>query len=179
MTGDVERVMLSEKELESKVRQLRAQLNEYYKGKKVMVLVTLKGALFFASDLLKDIEFDADIEFVKISSYRGGTTTSGEISIQSNIDIDVEGKYVLIIEDIIDSGNTLSKFVEILKTKNPLEIKTAVLLDKPSRRVYEFEADFVGFEIEDEFVIGYGLDYDEKYRTLPYIGILSRSVYEK
>ena len=181
MLQDIERVMVSEEELDKITTKLAHQINKDYAGsKKPLIIITiLKGSLIFASDLMKKIELPLELEFMKVSSYGAGTKNSGEIKIHLDLMRENLEQYdLLVIEDIVDSGRTLSRLTQLLKNRNASSVKTCTLLDKPSRREVPFEPDYCGQVIEDEFVVGYGLDYDEKYRNLPFVGVLKRSVYE-
>lgn len=178
---DIERVLIDEKTLDETTTRLAAEIDRDYKdsdGRLVLVCI-LKGSIMFMSDLMKKVTVPVEIDCMKVSSYGSGTTSGNMVHIYLDLlRSDLAECDLLIIEDIIDSGNTLSYLVKYLKGKGAKSVRTCTLLDKPSRRVIEFVPDYVGCEIPDEFVIGYGLDYDEKYRALPYVGILRRSVYE-
>ena len=179
---DVERVLIDEATLEKTVSRIAAQIDRDYAApdKKLVLLCILKGSVVFMGDLMKHVNVPVEIDFMKVSSYGAGTTTTGRINIMLDIMRgDLSQCDILIVEDIIDSGRTLSYLVEYLRLKGAASVKTCTLLDKPSRRQVEFEADYVGMEIPDEFVVGYGLDYDEKYRALPYVGVLKSHVYTK
>ena len=180
MFKDVERILIDEKELDVITTKRAEQINHDYKNssKPLVLLIILKGSLVFASDLMKKINLPLELEFMKVSSYDAGTKNSGEIKIHLDLMREQLEKYdLLIIEDIVDSGRTLSRLTQLLKNRNANSVRTCTLLDKPSRREVPFTPDYCGAQIEDEFVIGYGLDYDEKYRNLPYVGILKREVY--
>ena len=182
MHQDVERVLVTKEELDSITTKLAEQITNDYKGSdKPLILITiLKGSMPFASDLMRKIDLPMELEFMKVSSYGEGTKTSGEIKIHLDLMREKLERYdLLIVEDIVDSGRTLSRLTQLLKNRNASSVKTCTLLDKPSRREVDFVPDYCGQQIEDEFVIGYGLDYNESYRNLPYVGILKRSVYEK
>ena len=179
MLRDVERVLLSEEEIAAKIAELGKQISEDYKGKNLLLISVLKGSVVFMADLMRAITIDCKIDFMAVSSYGAGTHSSGSVKIIKDLDINLEGYDLLVVEDILDSGNTLSKLKKILLDRNPKSFKICTFLDKPDRRVVELVADYKGFTIPDEFVVGYGLDYDEKYRNLPCVGILKRSVYEK
>ncbi len=166
-------VMLSEEEVDRKISELGARISKDYEGKEVFLICILKGASFFACELAKRITVPVSIDFMKVSSYGSGTVSTGEIKIINDLSDSIEGKDVIIVEDIIDSGNTLDRLPRVLKERNPASIRLCTLLDKPSRREVEVFVDYVGFEIPDKFVIGYGLDYDQKYRNLPYIGVVN------
>ena len=180
MLKDVERILIGEKELDEITSRLAEQINNDYKtsDKPLILIIILKGSLVFASDLMKKITLPLELEFMKVSSYGAGTKNSGEIKIHLDLMREELEKYdLLIIEDIVDSGRTLSRLTQLLKNRNANSVKTCTLLDKPSRREVEFTPDYCGTQIEDEFVIGYGLDFNEKYRNLPYVGVLKREVY--
>lgn len=180
MIRDVERILLNEKDLEKIVEDLGARITNEYKDsdKPLVVIVILKGSLIFASDLIRKIKLPLEVEFMKVSSYGAGTKNSGEIKIHLDLHREhLEDYNILIIEDIVDSGRTLSRLTQLLRNRNANNVKTCTLLDKPSRREVEFEADFCGYSIPDEFVIGYGLDFDEKYRNLPFVGVLKPEIY--
>ena len=178
--ADIERVLISEEELDTIVGRLADRINDDYKNseKRVVLLCILKGSIIFMSDLMKKLHIPVEIECMKVSSYGSGTTSSGNVKITLDvIRNDITDCDFLIIEDIIDSGNTLSYLVKYLALKGAHSVKTCTLLDKPSRRAVDYTPDYIGVEIPDEFVVGYGLDYDEKYRTLPYVGILKPEIY--
>lgn len=179
MHQDVERILVSEEELREINARLGAQITKDFAGKNLVVLGILKGSVPFMADLIRRIELPLKIDFLAVSSYGAGTESSGVVTITKDIDISLEDCDVLIVEDILDSGRTLSHVCEILKKRNPKSLAVATLLDKPERRVVDLKADYVGCDVPDEFVVGYGLDYDQRYRNLPYIGQLKRSVYEK
>lgn len=178
MHKDIESILLSEKQLEKIVNSIAKKIEKDYNGKEFIMIGLLKGSIAFMADLMKKIDLDFAIDFMVASSYGSGTESSGKVKIKSEGTIPVEGKHILLIEDIIDSGNTLSFVCNYLVTKGAKSVRVATLCDKPSRRKIPFTPDYVGAEIPDEFIVGYGLDYDEKYRNLPYIGVLKRSVYE-
>lgn len=178
MENDVSKILISEKEIQEKIQELGAQISEDYKGKKLLLVSVLKGSVLVMADLMRAISIPVRIDFMSVSSYGNAVKTSGVVKIIKDLDIDISGYDVLIVEDILDSGMTLSYLTQILAKRNPNSIKVLTLLDKPERRQVEVPIDYVGFEVPDEFVIGYGLDYDEKYRNLPYIGILKPEVYE-
>ena len=180
MIRDVEKVLINEDEISKIVSDLGQRITNEYKNsdKPLIVIIILKGSLIFASDLIRKIELPLEIEFMKVSSYGAGTKNTGEIKIHLDLNREhLEDYNILIIEDIVDSGRTLSRLTRLLKNRNANNVKTCTLLDKPSRREVEFVPDFSGATIPDEFVIGYGLDFDEKYRNLPFVGILKREVY--
>ena len=163
-------VMLSEEEINARIAELGEQISRDYEGKEIFLICILKGASFFACELAKRITVPVNIDFMKVSSYGGGTVSSGQVSIKMDVSESIAGKEVLIVEDIIDSGNTLNLLPKILMERGPKSIRLCALLDKPDRREVDVKMDYVGFRIPDKFVVGYGLDYDQRYRNLPYIG---------
>ncbi|MBE5896356.1 MAG: hypoxanthine phosphoribosyltransferase [Lachnospiraceae bacterium] len=165
-------VMISEDELEAKIAEMGKKISEDYAGEEVYIICILRGASFFACELAKRITVPVIIDFMTTSSYGSGTVSSGVVTIKSDVEIPVEGKNVLIVEDIIDSGNTLHYLLDVFKDRNAKSVKLCTMLDKPSRREVHVDVDYTGFEIEDKFVVGYGLDYDQRYRNLPYIGVV-------
>ena len=177
MQQDVLRVLLSEEEIRAKCQEMGARISQDYKGKNLMLVTVLKGAVVFMAVLMRAIDVPAEIDFMVVSSYGSGVKSSGVVKIVKDLDVPLAGKDLLIVEDILDSGLTLSYIKELLASRGPASIRIATLLDKPSRRKVDLVADYIGFSVPDEFVIGYGLDYDEKYRNLPYIGILKPEVY--
>ena len=174
--SDVANILVSEQELSEICRRLGEQISRDYEGKKLLVVSVLKGAIVFMADLLREIKCNCVIDFIAVSSY-SGTKTTGVVKFKKDLDIDPDGMDILIVEDILDSGITLSYLSVVLKGRNANSIKICTLLDKPTNRKADISADYVGKVIPDEFVVGYGLDYDEKYRNLPYVGVLSPSVY--
>lgn len=180
MLNDIEKVYYSEEKLQEIVEKLGKQISEDYKDKNLLLVSVLKGSVVFMADLMRAITVPCAIDFMCVSSYKSGTESSGVVKIVKDLDINLEGYDLLIVEDILDSGKTLSSLKKILTSRNPKSIKICTLLDKPERRVVDdIFADYSGAEVPDEFVVGYGLDYAEKYRNLPYIGVLKREVYEK
>ena len=180
MHNDVERILVSEKEIDEITTRLAAKIDEDYKdsGRPLILLCILKGSIVFMGDLMKKIKVPVEIDCMKVSSYGRGTTSSGSITIHLDlVRPDLPNCDILVVEDIIDSGITLSYLVKYLLGKGAGSVKTCTLLDKPSRRKVDFVPDYCGAEIPDEFVVGYGLDYDERYRALPYVGVLKASVY--
>ena len=177
MINDIEKVLVSEEELKKITKRIGKQITEDYKDKNLLVVSVLKGSIMFMADLLREIKIPCRIDFMSVSSYGSGTTSSGSVKIIKDLDINLAGYDLLIVEDILDSGVTLSNLKEILLTRGPASVKICTLLDKPERRKADVVADYIGTTIPDAFVVGYGLDYDEKYRNLPYVGILSPSVY--
>ena len=174
MINDIDRVLISEEELSAIVKRLGEQISIDYKGKDLLLVGILKGSVMFMSDIMRSITIPCEIDFMAVSSYGSGTVTSGEVKIIKDLDRRLEGKDLLIIEDILDSGVTLSYIKEILMARKPKSIKICTLFDKPDRRKAEIFADYIGSKVPDEFIVGYGLDYDEYYRNLPYIGALKR-----
>ena len=177
--ADKIRVLLTEEEVNKKISEVAAQINKDYEGKEVHLICILKGGVFFTCELAKRLTVPVTLDFMSVSSYGSGTESSGVVKIIKDLDGDLSGKDVLIVEDILDTGVTLSNLVPMLKMRNPNSVKICTILDKPSRRKADIQPDYEGFQVPDEFVVGYGLDYDEKYRNLPYIGVLKPSVYEK
>lgn len=166
------KVLYSEEQVDKRVRELAARISEDYAGKQVHMICVLKGGVFFMCELAKRITVPVSMDFMSVSSYGDGTSSSGVVKIAKDLDESLEGKDVLIVEDIIDSGRTLSHLMEILERRHPNSMRLCTLLDKPERRVKKVAVDYTGFEIPDEFIVGYGLDYAQKYRNLPYIGII-------
>lgn len=179
MLNDIERVLVTENELREINERLGKRITKDFEGKNLLVLGILKGCVFFMTDLVRRIELPMSIDFMSVSSYGSGTESTGRVKITKDIDIDLNGYDILLVEDILDSGRTLKYVSDILKTRGANSISIVTLLDKPERRVAPVTPDYVGCSVPDEFVVGYGLDYDQKYRNLPYIGALKRSVYEK
>ena len=174
---DIERVLFSEEALDKRVSEIADQINRDYAGKEPMLISVLRGSFVFMADLIRKIEVPCTVDFMSVSSYGRGTTSSGQVQITKDLSDDIEGKDIIVVEDILDSGNTLSYLLQLLQARKPASMKLCTLLDKPDRRVKEVHVDYTGFTIPDEFVVGYGLDYAEKYRNLPYIGILKPRVY--
>ena len=166
------RIMISSEEIQAKVKQLGEKINAHYaqSDKELVLIGLLRGSVIFMADLCRSIEKPHELDFMTVSSYGGGTVSTRDVKILKDLDGEIHGKDVLVVEDIIDSGNTLSKVVEMLKTRNPNSIELCTLVSKPSRREIDLEVKFLGFEVEDRFIVGYGLDYDQKYRHLPFIG---------
>ena len=166
------RVMISEAEVAKRIEEMGRQISEDYAGKQIHLICILKGGVFFMCELAKRISVPVSMDFMSVGSYGDGTTSSGVVRIAKDLDESLEGKDVLVVEDIIDSGRTLYYLLDVLKKRGPESMKLCTLLDKPDRRVRDVKVDYVGFEIPDEFVVGYGLDYAQKYRNLPYIWIV-------
>ena len=165
-------VLLTEEEVDLRIKELAEQITKDYEGKSVHLLCILKGSVFFTCELAKRIEVPVSLDFMSVSSYGADTKSSGIIKIVKDLDESITGKDVIVIEDIIDSGRTLSYLLTLLKDRKPNSLKLCTLLDKPDRRVIDVDVDYTGFRIPDEFVVGYGLDYDQRYRNLPYIGVM-------
>ena len=166
------KIMMTEEEVDRKIKEIGLLISRDYEGRDVHLICILKGASFFACELAKRIDVPVTIDFMSVSSYGAGTESSGYVKIIKDLDSPIEGKNVIVVEDIIDSGRTLSHLMELLKSRNPASIELCALLDKPERRVVEVDVKYVGFQVPDLFVVGYGLDYDQKYRNLPYIGVV-------
>lgn len=166
------KVLISEADVDKKIEEIGKAISERYAGKTVHLICVLKGGAFFMCELAKRITVPVSMDFMAVSSYGAGTVSSGSIKMIKDLDESIEGKEVIIVEDIIDSGRTLDKLMELLKTRNPKSLAVCTLLDKPDRRVVDVKVDYTCFDIPDEFVVGYGLDYDQKYRNLPFIGVV-------
>ena len=166
------RIMISSEEIQAKVKELGDKINAHYaqSDKELVLIGLLRGSVIFMADLCRSIEKPHELDFMTVSSYGGGTVSTRDVKILKDLDGEIHSKDVLVVEDIIDSGNTLSKVVEMLKTRNPNSIELCTLVSKPSRREIDLEVKFLGFEVEDRFIVGYGLDFDQKYRHLPFIG---------
>lgn len=177
MKNDIEKILITEEEIQEKCKSLAAELTEDYKDSYPLAIGVLKGAMPFMGDLLKRMDTYLEMDFMDVSSYGKSTVSSGEVKIVKDLDTSVEGRDILIIEDIIDSGLTLSYLVELFRYRKAKSIKIVTLLDKPTGRKANIKADYVGFIVPDAFVVGYGLDYAERYRNLPYIGVLKPEVY--
>lgn len=175
---DIKEVLYSEEEISAVVKNLGAQLTKEYEGKNPLVIGVLKGAVMFMTDLSRAMDCDLELDFMDVSSYGAGMESSGDVKILKDLDTTVDGRDLLIVEDIIDTGRTLSYLIEIFKYRKAKSIKVVTLMDKKERRVVDLEADYIGINVPNEFVVGYGLDFNEKYRNLPYIGILKSEVYE-
>lgn len=179
MQNDILKVLVTEEELNQKVSELGKKISEDYKDKNLLLVSILKGSVVFMADLMRAISIPAKIDFMAVSSYGSGVKTSGVVKIVKDLDIDLSGYDVLIVEDILDSGMTLKYITDILMTRGTRSIRIATLLDKPARRKVDIKADYFCFDIPDEFVVGYGLDYDEKYRNMREVGVLKPEVYTK
>ncbi len=170
--GQVGKILYTDKDIQKRAKELGRQISKDYKDEEIVLLGTLKGAVMWMSELMKHITCDTQVDFVQASSYGSSTTSSGVIKIKKDIDMDIYNKNVIIVEDIVDTGMTLKYLKEYLEDRNPRSVKICTMLDKPSRRKNDLEADYIGFVVEDLFIIGYGLDYDQKYRNLPYVSYL-------
>ena len=177
---DIDHILVTEEQLKAKVNELGAQITRDYAGRDLLLVSILKGSVVFMADLMRAIQMPCGIDFMVVSSYGGANTTStGLVKIVKDLDQDLSGKDLLIVEDILDTGITLSHLVPMLKLRNPASVRLCTILSKPSRRKADIEPDYLGFEVPDEFVVGYGLYYDENYRNLPYVGVLKPEVYSK
>ena len=179
MEQDIQEVLYSREYLEGVVKELGRRISEDYKGKNLLMVSVLKGSVVFMADLMRAITIPCNIDFMSVSSYGSGVKTSGVVKIIKDLDINLEGKDLLLVEDILDSGMTLHYIRDMLNQRNPRSIRLCTLFDKPERRTVDIAADYFGAVVPDAFIVGYGLDYDEKYRNLPYVGILKPEVYEK
>ena len=166
------KTLISKEELEKRTYEIAKQIEKEYKDKEITLICILKGSAFFTVDLAKKINGDVKLEFIRVSSYIDGTESSGKVEMKLDLQDSIEGKDIIIVEDIIDTGRTLSYLIDYLKTKKPNSVKLCTLLDKPERRIYNVKVDYTGFQIPDKFVVGYGLDFDEKYRNFPYIAYI-------
>ncbi|MGN0525934.1 MAG: hypoxanthine phosphoribosyltransferase [Acutalibacteraceae bacterium] len=178
MVNDIERVIISEKELQDIVKRLGKQISEDYKDKDLLLVSVLKGSVVFMADLMRAITIPCNIDFMAVSSYGAGTVSSGQVRIIKDLDRSIEGKDLLIVEDILDSGRTLNYIKNMMEQRKPNSFKICTLFDKPERREAPLCADYIGSKVPNEFIVGYGLDYNEYYRNLPYIGVLKESVYK-
>ena len=177
MHKDVKEILFSEEQLKDRVAEIAAQIDRDYAGKELMLVSVLRGSFIFMADLVRAITVPCTVDFMAVSSYGAGTVSSGQVQITKDLSEDITGRHLLVVEDILDSGNTLSYLLEVLRARKPASIRLCTLLYKPERRVKPVQLDYTGFTIPDAFVVGYGLDYDEHYRNLPYIGVLRPSVY--
>ncbi len=178
MEKDIERVLISEQEIKDICKRLGEQISRDYKGKKLLLVSVLKGAVVFMADIMRNITIDAEIDFMAISSYHGSKST-GVVQFKKDLDINPDGYDILVVEDILDTGLSLKYIVDVLLRKNANSVKICAFLDKPENRKADIKADYVGAQVPNEFVVGYGLDYNEKYRNLPYLGVLKPEVYSK
>lgn len=179
MRNDIEKVLFSEEVLIKRIKELGNEVSKDYEGKDLLVVGILKGSVIFAAELIKNISIPCEIDFMAVSSYGNSTETSGVVRILKDLDQHIEGKEILIVEDIVDTGVTLTYLLKYLKARKAKSVEIVSLLNKPARRKTELDVKYIGFEVPDGFIVGYGIDYAEKYRNLPFIGILKREVYEK
>ncbi|MFR3227012.1 MAG: hypoxanthine phosphoribosyltransferase [Blautia massiliensis (ex Durand et al. 2017)] len=180
MDQDIDHILVSEEQLREKVAELGARISRDYEGRDLLMVSILKGGAVFMADLMRAVTIPCAIDFMVVSSYGGANREStGLVKIVKDLDADLSGKDVLIVEDILDTGITLSNLLPMLRLRNPRSVKLCTILSKPSRRKVDLEPDYLGFEVPDEFVVGYGLDFDEKYRNLPYVGVLKPEIYTK
>lgn len=178
MKNDIKEIIIQEEEVIAKIKELSKKISDDYKDKNLLVVGILKGSVIFASDLMKNIEIPCEVDFMAVSSYGNSSETSGVVRILKDLDHSIEGKDIIIVEDIIDSGVTLDYLTNYLKGRNVNSVKIAALLSKPSRRKVDIDVEYLGFEVPDEFIVGYGLDFAEKYRNLPYVAILKEDIYK-
>lgn len=178
MDNDIKEILFTAEEIKEMVNRIGQEITEDYKGKKLLLVSVLKGSIVFMADLMRAIKMPCSIDFMAVSSYGSGTTTSGAVKIAKDLDIDLEGYDVLIVEDILDSGKTLHYLMDLLQRRNPNSIRICTFLDKPERRQVDMTADYICAKVPDEFVVGYGLDYAQQYRNLPYLGVLKPEIYE-
>lgn len=179
LENDIKKILISHDEIVTAARELGQKLTKDYQGKNPILVGILKGSVPFMAELIKHIDTHIELDFMLVSSYHGGTSSTGVINIIKDMDQDIKGRHILFVEDIIDTGKTLKSLKELFEGRQPASVKIATLLDKPEGRLVEIEADYTCFTIPNEFVVGYGLDYDENYRNLPYIGVLKEEVYSK
>ena len=175
--NDIQEVLFSEEQLKNRVQEIARQITADYQGKEIMLISVLRGSFVFMADLCRAIDLPCTLDFMAVSSYGRGTKSSGQVQITKDLSEDITDRHIIVVEDILDSGNTLSYLLKILENRHPASIRLCTLLDKPDRRVKPVQVHYSGFTIPDAFVVGYGLDYAEKYRNLPYIGILKPRVY--
>lgn len=178
LRDDIAQVLITEEELQAKVKELGARIAADYRDKNPLLISVLKGAMIFMADLIRSMDIHLGIDFIAISSYDGDTST-GVVRILKDLESDIYGRHVIVVEDIVDTGRTLNYLLELLQARQPASIRLCILLDKPSRRKVPIHADYLGFSIPDYFVVGYGLDFAEKYRNLPFIGVLKPELYRK
>ena len=179
MREDIKEILFTQEDLKAITKELGEKVTRDYKDKKLYLVTILKGAVVFLTDFMRNVDLPCEVDFMVVSSYGSGVTSSGNVKIIKDLDVPLEDKDILIVEDILESGNTLKFVVDMIKKRHPKSVEICALLDKPSRRIADIQAKYVGREIPDEFVVGYGLDYDEKYRNLPYLGVLKPEVYTK
>lgn len=175
--NDIKEVLFTEEQLKGKMAEMGSAITKDYAGKDLLLVSILKGSVIVMADLMREVDLPAQIDFMNVSSYGAGTETKGSVKILKDLDVDIKGKDVLIVEDILDSGVTLHNLIGMLEQRQPASIEICTLFSKPARRKVEVKAKYIGFEIPDAFIVGYGLDYAEKYRNLPYVGVLKEEVY--
>lgn len=176
--NSIGKILYSPEDIAKRVKELGSQISKEYKDKEIILVCILKGSYVFTADLSREIDVPCSVEFMQVSSYADSTVTSGSLRIIKDINVPVDGKHLIIIEDIIDTGITLNNLKKMLSTRNPASLKLCAFLDKPSRRKTDIEADYVGYTVEDNFLVGYGLDYAQKYRNLPFVAILNEEIYK-
>lgn len=176
---DIQEVLFSQQQLEERVDQIAQEITRDYAGKEIVLISVLRGSFVFMADLCRRIDLPCTIDFMSVSSYGSGTSSTGQVQITKDLSGDISGKHILVVEDILDSGNTLSYLLHVLSARHPASISLCTLLDKPERREKPITADYVGFTVPNAFIVGYGLDYAEKYRNLPYIGVLKPEIYSR
>ena len=179
LENDIQEILFSEEQLKARVAEIARQIETDYAGKEIMLISVLRGSFIFMADLVRATQLKSELEFIGVSSYKNATKSSGVVQITRDLQRDIRGRDIIIVEDILDSGNTLAFLTEYLKTKGAASVTITTLLDKPSRREKPIKADYAGFVVPDEFVVGYGLDYCQQYRNMPYIGVLKPEVYTK
>ena len=179
MHKDIEKILYTEEELSRRVKELGAQIAADHAGRQPMLISVLRGSYIFMADLTRAIDLDVTVDFMAVSSYGAGTVSSGQVEIKKDLSDSIEGRDLIVVEDILDSGNTLYYLMDVLRARRPASIRVCALMDKPERRTKPITADYAGFTIPDAFIVGYGLDYAERYRNLPYVGVLRPSVYDK
>lgn len=179
ITQDIAQVLIPREQLQKTVAELGARISRDYAGKNPIMVSVLKGAFVFMADLVREITVPCTVDFMAVSSYGKGSKSSGQVQIIKDLDTNIEGRHVIVVEDILDSGNTLSYLLELLRARKPASVRLCTLLDKPARRKVQVNIDYRGLEVPDEFIVGYGLDYAEQYRNFPEIGVLKHEIYEK
>jgi hypoxanthine phosphoribosyltransferase len=179
MKNDIKEVLFSEEDINKRIKELGKQISEDYEGKFPLLVCILRGAFMFLADLVREIDIPISVDFMAISSYGGKTDSTGQVKILKDLDTSIKERHVLIVEDIVDTGLTMDAVTRLLRTRNPASLKIATLLDKEERRIIPVKVDYYGFKVPNSFVVGYGLDYEERYRNLPFIGILKEKIYRK
>jgi hypoxanthine phosphoribosyltransferase len=179
LEDDIQEILFPREVLADRVAELGAEINRDYAGERLLLVSVLRGSFIFMADLIRQLKLDCNVDFMAVSSYKNGTVSTGAVQITKDLSEDIAGRHVLVVEDILDSGNTLSYLLRYLRGRKPASLRVCALLDKPDRRVKPIDVQYAGFSIPDAFVVGYGLDYAERYRNLPYIGVLRPEVYSK